>query len=57
MASSGVDLIVLETFYNIDEIKNALKAVKENSGLIDFASMSFDDNLKTIYGISPEKAL
>ncbi|MBN2285920.1 MAG: homocysteine S-methyltransferase family protein, partial [Tissierellales bacterium] len=57
MASSGVDLIVLETFYNLDEIKIALKAVKENSDLVVFASMSFDDSLKTVYGISPEKAV
>jgi 5-methyltetrahydrofolate--homocysteine methyltransferase len=57
LASSGVDLIVLETFYNLDEIKIALKAVKENSNLPVFASMSFDESLKTIYGISPEKAV
>jgi len=57
MTASGVDLIVLETFFNLDEIKIALKAVKENSDLVVFASMSFDDSLKTIYGISPEKAV
>ncbi len=57
MASSGVDLIVLETFYNLDEIEIALRAVKENSDLTVFASMTFDDSLKTIYGISPEKAV
>ena len=57
VVSAGVDMIVLETFYNLDEIKIALKAVKENSDLTVFASMSFDDNLKTIYGISPEKAV
>lgn len=57
MVAAGVDMIVLETFYNLDEIKIALKAVKENSDLIVFASMTFDENLKTIYGISPEKAV
>lgn len=57
MASAGVDMIVLETFYNLDEIKIALKAVKENSDLTVFASMTFDESLKTIYGISPEKAV
>jgi len=57
LVSAGVDLIVLETFYNLDEIKIALKAVKENSNLPVFASMSFDESLKTIYGISPEKAV
>lgn len=52
--SSGVDFILLETFYNLDEIKIALKAVKENSNLPIFASMSFDESLRTIYGIIPE---
>ena len=57
IANANVDLVVLETFYNLDEIKIALKAVKENSNLAVFASMSFDESLKTIYGISPEKAV
>lgn len=57
MVSVGLDLVILETFYNLDEIKIALKAVKENSDLIVFASMSFDDNLKTVYGVTPEKAV
>ena len=52
-----VDMIILETFYNLDEIKIALRAVKENSHLPVFASMSFDKSLKTIYGISPEIAV
>ena len=45
---ADVDLIILETFYNIEEIKIALNAVRENSDLVVFASMSFDQNLKTI---------
>lgn len=57
LASSGVDLIILETFYDLNEIKIALKAVKENSDLPVFASMSFEESLKTIYGITPEKAI
>ena len=57
LVSAGVDLFILETFYNLDEIKIALKAVKDHSDLVVFSSMTFDDNLKTIYGISPEKAV
>jgi len=57
MVSAGVDMIILETFYDLAEIKTALRAVKENSDLPVFASMSFDESLKTIYGISPEKAV
>jgi 5-methyltetrahydrofolate--homocysteine methyltransferase len=57
MASTGVDMILLETFYDLSEIKLALKAVKENTDLPVFASMSFDDSKKTIYGITPERAV
>lgn len=57
MSFFGLDMVVLETFYNLDEIKIALRAVKENSDLPVFASMTFDESLKTIYGISPEKAV
>ena len=57
LASTEVDFILLETFYNLDEIKIALKAVKENSDLPVFASMSFDESLRTIYGITPEKTI
>jgi len=53
----GVDLIILETFYNLEEIKTTLKAIKENSDLMVIASMTFDKNLKTIYGIDPERAV
>ncbi|HAJ33095.1 MAG TPA: hypothetical protein DCK79_06950 [Candidatus Atribacteria bacterium] len=53
----GVDLIILETFYDLEEIKTALKAVKENTNLMVITSMTFDKNLKTIYGVDPERAV
>jgi len=53
----GIDLIILETFYDLEEIRAALKATKENTNLMVIASMTFDQNLKTIYGIDPEKAV
>ena len=53
----GVDLIILETFYDLEEIKAALKATKENTDLMVIASMTFDKNLKTIYGVDPERAV
>jgi len=56
LAEEGIDLVILETFYDLEEIKSALKAVKENTDLMVIASMTFDKNLKTIYGITPEKA-
>ena len=57
LEKAGVDLIILETFYDLEEIKTALKAVKENTDLMVIASMTFDKNLKTIYGIDPERAV
>jgi len=57
LGTAGVDLIILETFYDLEEIRAALKAVKENTGLMVIASMTFDKNLKTIYGVDPERAV
>jgi len=57
LEKAGVDLIILETFYDLEEIKTALKAVKENTDLMVIASMTFDKNLKTIYGVDPERAV
>jgi methionine synthase I (cobalamin-dependent) len=53
----GIDLIILETFYDLEEIRAALKATKENTNLMVIASMTFDQNLKTIYGVDPVKAV
>ncbi|TFG93472.1 MAG: homocysteine methyltransferase, partial [Candidatus Atribacteria bacterium] len=57
LEKAGVDLIILETFFDLEEIKTALKAVKENSDLMVIASMTFDKNLRTIYGVDPERAV
>jgi len=57
LEKAGVDLIILETFYDLEEIKAALRVTKENTNLMVVASMTFDKNLKTIYGVDPEKAV
>jgi len=57
LEKAGVDLIILETFFDLEEIKTALKAVKENTNLIVIASMTFDNNFKTIYGVDPGRAV
>jgi len=57
LEKAGIDLIVLETFYDLEEIRTALRAVKENTNLMVFASMTFDKNLRTVYGVEPEKAV
>ena len=52
--TSKVDLIYIETFTDLLELKAAILAAKENSNLPIFASMSFDDNLRTFSGTTPE---
>ncbi len=48
------DGYILETFSDLYEIKAALLAVKENSALPVFATMTFDANGRTLTGSSPE---
>jgi 5-methyltetrahydrofolate--homocysteine methyltransferase len=54
MADAGVDGFMLETFTDLDEIQCAIQAVKENSDLPFFASMTFGntpDGHKTMMGV------
>jgi len=46
----GADLIIIETMTDIYEMKAAVLAAKENSGLPVFASFSFDENEKLLTG-------
>ena len=51
---SGVDIILLETMTDLYELKAAVLAVKENSELPVFATMTFEENSRTFTGCSPE---
>lgn len=51
---SGADIILLETMTDLYELKAAVLAVKENSDLPVFATMTFEENLRTFTGCSPE---
>ena len=57
LEKAGIDLIILETFYDFEKIRATLKAVKENIDLMVSALMIFDKNLKTIYGVDPKRAV
>ena len=46
----NVDLIIIETMTDLYEIKAAILAAKENSNLPIFATMSFEDNMRTFTG-------
>ncbi|MHC1749774.1 MAG: homocysteine S-methyltransferase family protein [Cellulosilyticaceae bacterium] len=48
----GIDAIVLETFTELQELKAAILAVKENTNLPVFCTMSFEPNGYTYFGTS-----
>ena len=49
-ARAGVDLVVLQTFSDLFELKCALLAVKENSDLPVICSMTFEESGRTFTG-------
>lgn len=51
----NVDAIILETFMDINELRAAILAAKENANLPIFATMSFEPNGYTFYGASIEE--
>ena len=53
-AAAGADLVCLETFTDLYELKAALLAVKENCDLPVIASMSFEARGRTFTGCCPE---
>ena len=53
-AKSGADIILIETMTDLYELKAAVLAVKENSELPVFCTMTFEENLRTFTGCSPE---
>ncbi len=50
---AGVDLVCLETFTDLKEARIALLAVKENTALPVFVTLSFDENGTTMNGSTP----
>ena len=53
LAQAGVDLLVIETQFDINEAKAAVKAVRSVSGLPLVCSFSFDRGKRTMMGVSP----
>ena len=54
IAGQEADLIVLETMTDLYEVKSALLAVKENSDKPVIVTMTFEENMRTFTGVSPE---
>jgi homocysteine S-methyltransferase len=54
LLEGGIDLFVLETFSDLSEIEQALKAVRELSDLPVFAQMTITTEGSTVFGVTPE---
>src|SRR5262249_47657220 len=52
----GVDLFMVETFYDLDELLAAIRAVRSVSGLPIVSLLTFDEDAQTLAGVSPEQA-
>jgi homocysteine S-methyltransferase len=54
LLEGGIDLFVLETFSDLSEIEQALRAVRELSDLPVFAQMTITTEGSTVFGVTPE---
>jgi homocysteine S-methyltransferase len=52
----GVDLFMVETFYELDELVTAISAVRAVSSLPIVALLTFDEDSQTLGGVSAEHA-
>ena len=53
----GVDLFLVETFYDLDELETAVRAVRDVSSLPIVAQLTFDEDALTLAGVSARDAL
>ncbi len=54
IAGNEADIIVIETMTDLYEVKSALLAVRENSEKPVIVTMTFEENMRTFTGVSPE---
>jgi len=54
LEEGGVDVVSIETISDLQEMRAAVIAVKNETKLPIIASMTYDDGEKTIYGTTPE---
>jgi 5-methyltetrahydrofolate--homocysteine methyltransferase len=55
LAAGGVDLLVLETFFSIEEAEAAIEGVRSRSDLPLICSFSYDRGMRTMMGVSPSQ--
>jgi homocysteine S-methyltransferase len=56
LAEAGADLLVLETFSDVREIEQALRAAKDTCDLPVVAHMTFNRDQRTLLGTTPQDA-
>src|SRR5207247_5262742 len=52
----GVDLFMIETFYELDELEAAIEAARSVSALPIVATLTFDEGAETLAGVSAAEA-
>ena len=53
----GVDLFMVETFFDLDELEAAIAAVQDVSSLPIVAQLTFDEDAETLAGVPAETAM
>jgi homocysteine S-methyltransferase len=53
----GVDLFLVETFFDLEELETAIQAVKDVSQLPVVAQLTFDEDAETLAGVSARDAV
>ncbi len=56
LLEGNVDLLIIETFRDIDELLLAIRAARDVSELPIIASLTFSEEGPTIFGVTPEQA-
>lgn len=54
--AAGCDFALVETMMDVNEAALAVRAVRENTKLPVFATMSFNESGRTLFGVTPEQA-
>ena len=57
LEARGVDLFIVETFFELDELLAALQAVREVSSLPVVAMLTFDEQGETLGGVTAKQAV
>lgn len=57
LVDAGADLLAVETMGDLAEVEVALEAIRDVASLPVVVSFSFDANLRTLMGVTPEQAV